>query len=514
MQPVDQQRSLKSLTWWQQAASRNHFRIAVSLFVIFGLIYSLISLPNHYFFRTFAFDLGIFNNAIHDYAHFKWNDNPVKLYENILSDHFTLLHLPFSLLYWIFGTYTLLIIQIAAILFGALGAYRYCFLRTGNCLISLLLLGQFFCIWGIYSALSYDYHDNVVAAMLVPWFFYYFHQKKWRLTLLFYALILMSKENMALWAIFLNLGLAIIYFKDKTQFRTALLLSLGAAIYFIIVVKLIIPALATGERPYTYILNYTALGSNFSEILITLFTRPFYVIGLLFTNHLNDPNGDWIKTELHVFFLLSGGFACFYRPAYLVMLLPIFAQKLFIDNIGTWGLNVQYSIEFVPILNIALTEMVVRQPVRRGTLIACLGLVLTLAATARGLDYRVSKWFDRTAVQFFKSKHYKQHFNAAKAHKALKLIPEDAPVSAHSPLVPHLAFRDYIYEFPYLGNARYIALIREGKPYPLLTDEELNQKITELTQSPDWKTVYDEDYILILKTTKPIPEHEKEIIFD
>lgn len=503
---------LTSLQWWQEYAQRNQKQILRGLLLFFGLVFALISLPNHYFFRTFAFDLGIFNNAIHDYAHFKWNDNPVKLYENILSDHFTLLHIPFSLFYWLFGTYTLLIIQIAAVLFGAYGAYKYHTLRTNNPLLSLLLLFQFLSMWGIYSALAYDYHDNVVAAMLVPWFFYYFHQRKWLPAVLFYALILLSKENMALWAIFLNLGLAVVYFKDKQQFRLALLLAFTAAVYFLVVVKLVIPSLAVGERPYVYIQNYAALGSNFSEILTTLFTRPIYVLELLFRNHLPDPDGDWIKTELHLMVLVSGGFALFFRPAYLLMLLPIFAQKLFISNYMIWGLNYQYSIEFVPIINIALAEIIIRQPGHRRFYIAWLALGLTLSANIFTLNNRISKWFDKPAIQFYKGKHYRRHFSAAKAHEALKLIPKDAPVSALSPFVPHLAFRDYIYEFPYLGNSRYIALILNENPYPL-SEEAYNRKIAELRESKDWKVLYDEDSILIFEATAPPPVEEKEIMF-
>src|SRR5207249_11116663 len=57
-------------------------------------------------------------------------------------------------------------------------AYRYNRLRSGDEALALILLFQFWSIWGIYSALAYDYHDNVVAAMLVPWLFYYFHRSE------------------------------------------------------------------------------------------------------------------------------------------------------------------------------------------------------------------------------------------------------------------------------------------------------------------------------------------------
>src|SRR6478735_7580207 len=199
-----------------EAYTEKHQRgILIGILTFFGLCFCTLSLGNHYVFRTYAFDLGLFNNAIYDYAHFRWNDNTVKLYQNILSDHFTLLHIPFSLFYWVFGSYTLLIFQIASILVGAVGAYRFHLLKFGKPLLSFVLLLHFLSMWGIYSALAYDYHDNIIAAMMVPWFFLYFHRQKWTKATLFFLIILISKENMALWAIFLSLGLAIMYFRNK-----------------------------------------------------------------------------------------------------------------------------------------------------------------------------------------------------------------------------------------------------------------------------------------------------------
>ena len=95
------------------------------ILVLFGIIFSSISLVNHYNFRTYAFDLGLFNNALFDYAHFRMNHYSLmkEFFPNALGDHFSLLTLFFSPLYWIFGTYTLLIVQVLAILSGGLGVF-------------------------------------------------------------------------------------------------------------------------------------------------------------------------------------------------------------------------------------------------------------------------------------------------------------------------------------------------------------------------------------------------------
>ncbi|MCC6817525.1 MAG: hypothetical protein IT245_01360, partial [Bacteroidia bacterium] len=59
---------------------------------VFTIFYALIAYVNHYYFKTFALDLGVYANALYDYAHFQMNDKGVYkvVAENLLSDHFDL----------------------------------------------------------------------------------------------------------------------------------------------------------------------------------------------------------------------------------------------------------------------------------------------------------------------------------------------------------------------------------------------------------------------------------------
>src|ERR1041385_5317947 len=141
------------------------------VFIIFSLVYGTISLVNHYFFRTFAYDLGLNNNAIFDYAHFRWNDCMLMQpqFKNILSDHFSLYPIFVSPLVWIFGSYTMLIFQIAAVIFGGAWILKFLQLKFGEeSWIPVAGVIHFFSFYGIFSALAFDYHDNVVATMFVP----------------------------------------------------------------------------------------------------------------------------------------------------------------------------------------------------------------------------------------------------------------------------------------------------------------------------------------------------------
>lgn len=140
------------------------------MMVVFGIIYSLISIVNHYNFRTNALDLGVYTNALYDYIHFQINDSTIfkETTENLLSDHFNLHLILFSPLSLIFKTYTLLLIQIFFILLGGLGIYKY-FVLTKNTKLALTAALYFYIFFGVFSALSFDYHNIVIAASLVPW---------------------------------------------------------------------------------------------------------------------------------------------------------------------------------------------------------------------------------------------------------------------------------------------------------------------------------------------------------
>ncbi|KAA9331871.1 DUF2079 domain-containing protein [Adhaeribacter soli] len=495
-------------------AEKNQRLLLTTVLAVFGLCFSLLSLGNHYFFRTYAYDLGLFNNALYDYAHFRWNDNTVKLYQNILSDHFTLLHIPFAIFYRLFGSYTLLIFQIAAILIGALGAYRFHLLKFGRPLLSLILLLHFLLMWGIYSALAYDYHDNIIAAMMVPWFFLYFHRQKWFKATLLFSIILLSKENMALWAVFLSLGLAVIYFRSRPQLKSALVYALSAALYFIVVVKFIVPALAVGDRSYDYVNKYAVLGNSFSGIITNSLTNPWQVLKLLFVNHTPEPANDWVKTELHAMILASGGWSLLLQPAYLLMLIPIYAQKLFSNHALAWGINYQYSIEYVPVINFALAATLSWVSASRRLLLALLVLFTTGWATFRSFETRIAPGLDKAAIQFYKKKHYRRFFNVEKAYQALKLIPAGAPVSASPVFVPHLANRDYVFELPVVGNAAYVVYLQNEYPEKITDKAELSllHRVNQLLRSPDWEPIYKEGFILILRR-KPNTPAEESVIF-
>ena len=482
---------------------KKHFPLTL-IFILFALIFASISFVNHYNFRTFGWDLGINQNAIYDYAHFRWNDCMIMQpqFTNVLSDHFSLYPLLVSPFYWIFGEWTMLIFQFLMILFGGFGIYKYVLNLTKNTTISTLAVAHFFSFYGIYSALSFDYHDNVVATMFVPWFLLYFEQRNWRKAILFFVLIIIAKENMALWAVFIGFGVSFkaLLQKDKQTALKGLFFALAAGVYFILVIKVIIPSLATPGRDYLHN-SFNALGGNFGEVIVNIIKHPFKTIELLFVNHSGDPMYDGIKVETYLALALAGGFLMVLAPEYLLMIVPILGQKMFNDVPGRWGISAHYSIEFAPIIVIAVFTIIHRLK-KYKVAVASVFLASTFISSASFLDHRTSEYYNQANSQFYKKAHWKRDFDVAEVNKLLKTIPADARVSAQSCLAPHLAFRDYIFHYPFIGNANYIALLpAEENKYPY--DAETYQKaIDDFIASGKWVVFAKNEAVLILRNVK------------
>lgn len=451
-------------------------RWLIGILFLFGLIYGSIALVNHYNFRTYALDLGLFNHAFYSHAHLRTNEMTLiqqdRVITNFLADHFEVLMWLIAPLYWlltpIFGTATLLVLQISAILFGGVGIFKCLRVLFADSSYTTALWGtfHFFSIWGIYGAVGFDYHNNVIGTMFVPWLFYYFYQNKWLPTAIFFALILSSKETMILWAVFISLGLAWLNYRNTIRLKTALIMFGLASLYFVLVVKLFRPAISS-EAIANYYFQFDALGKNVGEALTNIISSPFNTFRLLLESHSTDPASFGIKPELHTIILFSGGLALFYRPQFLLMLLPIYAIKLFTNDFVRWGINLHYSIEYAPILVIAWHSWITKTK-RLQVALAGLGAVLCLFVTIAKLDNRVSKWYAPDNVKFYDAKHYTRNFDVKALHTALATIPPDVPVSASHQLVPHLSFRPKIYHYPHIADAEYILVLDlPDESYPL-----------------------------------------------
>lgn len=468
--------------------------------LIFFLIYASVSLVNHYFFRTYAFDLGIRNNAMYDYLHFQWNQctvmYPFKEFDNILGDHFCLLPIVFAPFQLIFGSATLLVFQILSIIWGGVGIWYFVRSISSSRRIALWAQLHYYLVWGIYPALSFDYHDNVLAAMFVPWYVYHLSQKQFGWSALYMALIIISKENMALWMIFIALGMLIHFWKDlEIRKRTAWHV-LIAALAFLVIMKVLMPWAADGKE-YQHN-SFSALGKSPSEMIEFIFTKPLSFFTLFFEIQPGSAYEKYIgiKSELHFFVFAAGGLALIFKPQFLLILLPIFGQKLLNDDYVKWGVLGHYSIEFVPIITIALFVWIndFKSKSARYTVLS-LFLLSNFLNTFSLLDHPTrSKYYLSSQIRFYNEKHYKREFDVKQAQQLVNEVPDDAAVSANHIFIPRLAFRETIYTFPHVGNDTDIILLLKNTrdTYPI-SYEEYEKRIALLRESEKWEIDFESD---------------------
>ena len=472
--------------------------IVVSL--LFIILYSIISIVNHYNFRTYALDLGLYTNAAYKYAHFQIADSTIikEYFEPILGGHFDLYLIIFSPLTYVFGTYTLLIIQIIALICGGIGVYNY-FQLFQDKNVPLYAAIYFYLFYGVFGALSYDYHSVVVASSIVPWFFIAIRQNRKWLSLILLISILISQENISLWMAFICLGLAI---EQRKNVKTATILILFSGIsivYFIAITSYVIPYFSA-QNEYSGF-HYSCLGNNMISALRTFILNPIENLKILFLNHNNNIHGDFVKIETHIILLTSGLFLLLKKPYYLLMLLPIYFQKFFHDNYSMWAIGGQYNIEFTPILAIGIFSVISefkKEKIRN--IMSLIILSLALIATVKTMDQTIY-YTDKSRIRFYQKRHYQRDFNVKSVHEYLSKIPKNAKVSAQSPFVPHLSLRDNIYQFPIIKDAEYIIYCRKEIVYPMSINE-FEMKINELETSKDWEIYHDNEITILKKIIK------------
>ena len=482
---------------------------------VFGVLYALISLVNHANFRTATFDLGIAAQAVADFAHLRAPRETLLLDApptSFLANHFSLTPaLAAPLYYLVGGAWALLLLQIGALLLGALGVWRYAHALGASTREANWALAFFASQWGIFSALSFDYHDNVVGAMALPWLALWVHERKGGRALAAAVFMLVSKENMALWLACILLALA---WQQWPRRAMVAWLSLGAVVavgYFLVLTRYVMPALDTTHRPFTQMVRYAHLGATLPGAVANVLSHPALLWATLFQNTLPDASYDYIKLELWGALLVSGGWALVRRPWYALMVLPILGQKLLASDYALWGINGQYSIEFAPVLAVAVADALRSSHVvgggfrRRAWAGALVGVAVFSIVT---LYTRRSQWYNKAAGNFLLGRHYRSPYpDRAALYAALARVPASVSLSTNSNLVPHLLNRRDIYLFPVLRTAQLVALLREPDEqgaWPL-SPAQARQALAQLRARPGYRVLYEDAQLVLLARPVPLP---------
>lgn len=466
--------------------------------ILFFIVFYCISIVTHQMYLTNSMDMGIYNQYVYIFSHFKGFKSTVyPNYPNgifFLGDHVTLLLPIESLFFWILGKNVLLYLQIFYIILGATGVY-FLVTRLNSALVGLYAAILVYLHYSVYAALSFDYHPNIIGIMLIPWILYFYYTGNTYRFLFIVGLGLLSKEDIPLYYIFVGLFLLAdsIQKRDAIKYNFIVILIGISLLYFLFSLYIL---QKFNPNPNISISNWKfspEVGKNIREMFINITHNPSQFINIM-TNTIE-------KQEKINLFIYSGGFLIILTGwHYLMPLIPLFLHTLLSSEWTMWGNLYHYNIVlsiWLPVIisnsfnkiNINLLQVVL------GLIIIYQYIIILLNAPLEPL-----KW--SKIQKIFTSQYYFQRYNQREISEMLDIIPKDAVVCASNHLVPHLAFRDKIYMFPNVFDAEYIALLEtdcNDKFYPFQNSISCYLEIKKYLQNNNWEIKYRKNGVLLLQ---------------
>jgi len=243
---------------------RINFKYLVFFEIFFFFVcYSLLSVVRHQHFDSFAFDVGIYDQATWQYSRFKIPYNTIKG-KLILADHFTPTLILLAPLYWLWNN--ILILFLFQAFWIAQSAYPIFLLAKEKKLSgfsSFVVSGLYLSFYGIQNAINFDFHEIMVAVGLLPWLLLFLERKNFKIFFLLFLPFLGCKENLA----FFTFGLGIILFLKN--FKAGFSVCLISLLYSLFVFKFFFPLFS--PNGYEYQPDFSL---NFFQIIQDLFS-PF-----------------------------------------------------------------------------------------------------------------------------------------------------------------------------------------------------------------------------------------------
>lgn len=466
---------------------------------VFALLFASESIVNHLMFRTYGLDLGVYTNALYDYAHLQGNDCSFFRWEtqNLLSDHFDLLLALISPLVYLFGNWTLLIVQIVAVLVGAYGVYRLVRLYTNSQTLPLAAMLMLLTSFGVWHALGFDYHSNVLSAMMLPWLLYCVKRQRLVVATVLLVLMAVAKETQPVWLTFVLLALMFDYCHNRRTMWWLAASALGCVVYTLVVMMWLMPAMGDEGRGFD---RYVWMGGSMGEVAVWMLTHPVQAVAALFADFTGSGH-DSIKIEFYICLLISGGWLAVMKPNYLLMLVPMVAMKMLSQDTIFWGLGFHYNIEICTVIVVSSAVALCRvKSVRWQAVMSWVAVLLSLLT----LIYSVSNPYSpirKENVRIYDARHWHQRdFDVKTARRMLKEIPSDASVCATTMFTPHLATRDSVYILPMgLGyGAEYYMLLKKHWVYYKNEDYNEEDMVEELVADTVNYRVIDTDGNLYL----------------
>jgi uncharacterized membrane protein len=334
-----------------------------------------------------------------------------------------------------------------------------------------------------------EFHPVALACPLLLFAFWYLDEDRLVPFAIFAVLAALTKEEIPL----VIAGLGIWYTLSRKRYRIGGAIAGVGVVATAFSVKVVMPHFSeeTSSRFYG---RYSALGDSPSEILATIFTHPGRVVSTAL-----DSDGIHYLADLGLPLLLLFAAA----PLVLVAALPELGLNLLSSAPTQDSIHHHYTAGLIPPLvaaSVLGAGKLARGDQRRAILLASVAVAAALVANFR--LGAIPLWHNLPG-----GSSYQAHAAHVSAHdriteRALRLIPDDAVVSATNSLGSHLSARRRFLSFPAIRDAQWVAADETQPGYADRWDPGATAAdLARLRRSPDWRLVFSEDGVLVFRRT-------------
>lgn len=396
--------------------------------VVFGTITAL----RHYNFQTQTWDLAAFVQSIWNAGHGKGLVNTLEQVHNHLGLHFSPWLFVLVPGYVIFQTpYFLLFVQTLAIALGAWPLYLLAQRILNRPLLSYMIAAAYLLYPGLQWANMYDFHEITFFVPLFLTALYFLEVQKFGWGVLFLALSASVKEDAILAVLFAGVYL---FFRKSGEAKwfnqnrkIGAIIAILAIIYFVLAVKIFMPALGGGVLRFD---RYINLGETPAAVLKNVAANPLILIKTAITPE---------KIRYLFWLLLPVAFLPLLSWRSLILLIPGLAENLLTNYQFQFSGLYHYDSILIPGLFLGtvygMKFFLDRWPGKENWL-----KWVFIGAIVIGFFFRSPLNPTSFPVQFFQSRPEWQAYR-----NMVKLVPPGVSVAAQTNLVPHLANRERIY---------------------------------------------------------------------
>ena len=413
-------------------------RAGIALPVAFFAIYTAYSLLRDHHLGTAGYDLGIFDQAVQQYAHFNAPMTSLKGPGfNLLGDHFSPILAVLAPLYWIWPDRRMLLVAQAALLaVSVIPVVRVTARRLGQW--AGFAVGVAYGLsWGIQGMVGYDFHEVAFAIPLLAFAMAALADRRYRAAALWTLPLLLVKEDLGLTVAAIGLYLVL-----RRQRRLGAGLVLAGVGTFLLTTMVIIPHLDHLFHTYRY---WSVVGSAKSN------TAPAPGVGQILRLLVDLPKDAVTPVDKLTMLLWLFGIVAFValRSPLVLIAVPTLLWRLVSTNPAYWSIGqVHYNAVLMPIVFVAFADALPALLSGRWLVVRGFGRIavpVVLAVALLALP-RFSLWDLTRATTYQADPH------AAAARALAARIPSGAEVSASDYLVPLVVDRCTTVLFPNTHN--------------------------------------------------------------